>query len=340
MIARAATMAVPVQRKRSIWFAFDPGCRTVAERNPPTGQADERANALELPFTHLAVGIIVTAVWGTNFVVIRQGLAAFPPFLFGALRFMFVFFPAALFVRRPAVRWSRLATYGLASGGGQFGLLYIAMNGHISAGLASLVIQSQVFFTVAIAIASRRERAQFKHGVAAILALLGLTLIGLRAGGDSSSLGLFLVLGAALSWAVANTVMRHAPSGTMFGFIIWPSPFAVVPLLLLSAAFEGRAEIFKAVVSAPLWAWLAVLWQSSANTLFGFAIWGWLLQRHRAATVTPLALLVPVFGIGSAALILGEPVQSWKLLAALLVLSALAINLISIRARSASAPGV
>lgn len=69
-------------------------------------------------------------------------------------------------------------------------------------------------------------------------------------------------------------------------------------------------------------------WQAAGNTLFGYAAWGWLLVRHAAATVTPLALGVPVFGIGASALWLGEALPAWKLLAAALVLAGLALNLL------------
>lgn len=303
----------------------------VGNRNGQVSKAAKTSRPIALPLSHLLVGVLVMAIWGSNFVVIRQGLRAFPPFLFGALRFAFVFFPAALLIKRPAVSCSLLALYGIAAGGGQFGLLYLALDGYISPGLASLVIQSQVFFTVAIAIVAGEEKIRAKHAVSAMLALSGLAVIAIKAGGDASVAGLIMVIGAALAWAVANTVLRRAPPGTMLPFIIWSSPFALLPLLALSILAEGPGKDIAAVTAASAGEWLAVLWQSTGNTLFGFAIWGWLLQRHRASTVTPLALLVPVFGIGSSAMLLGEPLQLWKVVAALFVLAGLSVNLISWR---------
>ncbi len=104
-------------------------------------------------------------MWGTNFVVIKVALAHLPPLLFAALRFTLAFLPAALFLKRPAVLWSHLATYGLLIGAGQFGILYIAMEHSISPGLASLVIQVQVFFTIGLAMCIH-ERARAVVSVA------------------------------------------------------------------------------------------------------------------------------------------------------------------------------
>ena len=116
-------------------------------------QGHGTATSGRLPATHLLLAVAVMFVWGTNFVVIKIALLTIPPLLFALLRFTFVFFPAAMFMRRPDVPWKDLAAYGALTGGGQFGVLFLAMNGHISPGLASLVIQCQIFFTVAIAVA-------------------------------------------------------------------------------------------------------------------------------------------------------------------------------------------
>ncbi len=119
----------------------------------------------------------------------------------------------------------------------------------------------------------------------------------------------------------------------MLGFMVWNSVFAVPPLLVLSLWFEGTAAITEALPRASLAAWAAMLWQALGNTLFGFGAWGWLLARHPAATITPMALLIPVFGMGSSALILGEPLQAWKLGAAALVMAGLAVNVLGARRR-------
>jgi O-acetylserine/cysteine efflux transporter len=73
---------------------------------------------------------------------------------------------------------------------------------------------------------------------------------------------------------------------------------------------------------------LAVAWQAVGNTLFGYGVWAWLLSRHAAASIAPMALLVPVFGMGASSVWLGEPLPGWKLVAAALVLVGLGVNLL------------
>jgi O-acetylserine/cysteine efflux transporter len=285
-----------------------------------------RPAATGIPASHLLLALGIVAIWGTNFVVIRVALDQLPPLLFATLRFSFAGVPAILFVPRPRVGWGALAAYGVLIGAGQFGLLYIAMNGHISPGLASLVVQSQVFFTIALAMRLGGERVRPFQLVSLLMATGGIAIIVAHAGGGATPFGLVLVLLAAMSWAGGNQVARASGVTNMFGFVVWASLFSIPPLLLGSLLLEGPAAIVAGVTGASAGAWAAVLWQSAANTLFGYAAWGWLLARHPAAAITPTAMLVPVFGMGASALWLGEALPGWKLGAAALVIGGLAIN--------------
>ena len=286
---------------------------------------------MSLPPRRLLLALAVVAVWGTNFVVIKFARGSLPPLLFAVLRFTFALLPAVFFIRRPAVPWRLLAAYGVLIGAGQFGLLYVAIGGGsggwIAPGLASLVVQTQVFFTIGVSMLMAGERLQRFQWLALALGLSGLAVIGMNTDASTTPLGLALVLGAALSWAGGNLVARHSGRVDMLGYVVWSSLFALPPLLLLSLAIEGPQRIAAALTAADAGVWAAVLWQSVGNTLFGYAAWGWLLARHAAATVVPLSMLVPVFGMAASALWLDEPLPAWKLLAAGLVLAGLALNL-------------
>jgi len=280
--------------------------------------------------THVALALLTVAIWGTNFVVITVGLRDFPPFLFALLRFVFSAFPFLFFVRRPDVPWRWLAAYGVLLGAGQFGLLYLAMRSDISPGLASLVIQTQVLFTIVLSVILFREKVGIPAIVGTLLAAAGLGLIAWHLDATVTARGVTLILCAALCWAFANVTVKKASleSGhkvDMLGFIVWSSLFAVPPLLLLSLAFEGAQLDLQALRAAHLDAWGAAAWQAVGNTLFAFAAWSWLLTRYDAAVVSPYALLVPVFGMGSSALFLGEPLPAWKFTAAALVLGGIAL---------------
>jgi O-acetylserine/cysteine efflux transporter len=290
------------------------------------------------------LAVAVTAVWGSNFVVIHVALAHLPPLLLAAIRFVLSFLPAALFLKRPDVPWRNLAAYGLLVGAGQFGVLYIAMDGHITPGLASLVVQTQVFFTIGLASLMTRETVRPFQVVAVLIAAAGLAIIVRHTDGSTTALGLSLVLVAAASWAGSNLVVRATPRADMLAYVVWASLFSVPPLLLASLLLEGWPAIRDGLRNADAVTWAAVLWQAVGNTLFGYAMWAWLLGRYPVATVAPMALLVPIFGMGASALALGEALPDWKLAAAGLVMAGLALNLLwprfkaQLRRRQPSAP--
>ena len=274
------------------------------------------------------LALAIVAVWGTNFVVIKISLASFPPFLFAALRYVFALLPMVFFVTKPKVPWTNLCIYGMAVGIGQFGVLYYAINGHISPGLASLVIQTQVFFTIGFAMFFAKEKLRLYQVVAVIVAMIGLGIIAVHTDATTTVLGLALVVVAGFSWGVANTTSRRAGSINMFSYVIWASIFAIPPLLAISWFFEGGWEVMStSMASASMAAWTAVLWQAWGNTLFGYAAWGWLLSKHPAALVAPAPLLVPIFGMGASAFFLSEPLPAWKMLAAGMVIAGLLVNL-------------
>jgi O-acetylserine/cysteine efflux transporter len=286
---------------------------------------------------HIVLALFVVAVWGTNFVVIKIGLRDFPPFLFATLRFALTALPWLLFIRRPQVPWKWLALFGVFLGPGQFGFLFLAMHADISPGLASLVIQMQVFFTIGLSMLIFRERVSLGALGGIALAAAGLGVIAWHTDATVTAAGILMVLMAGLFWACANiTVKQAALQRTaridMFGFMVWSSVFAVPPLLILALVFEGAGAGWHAITGAHGETWAALAWQVVGNSLFGYVAWNWLLTRYDAATITPYALLVPVFGMGASAVLLGEPLPLWKISAASLVMAGLALLTLMSRA--------
>ena len=288
---------------------------------------------VSLSWRHFLLALAVVAVWGTNFVVIRVALDDLPPLLFATLRFTFALLPAVFFIKRPAVPWKDLAAYGVLIGAGQFGLMFTALRSEITPGLASLVVQVQVFFTIGLSMWLSGERVARYQVAALLLATAGLGTIALHTDGSATPLGLGMVLVSALSWAGGNIAARRAAPDNMLAYVVWSALFAVPPLALFALLLEGPRSMATGIAAADGWTWAAVAWQSAGNTLFGYVAWGWLLNRHPAATVAPLALLVPVFGLGASALFLGEPVQPWKLAAFALVMAGLSLGMFWPRVR-------
>lgn len=289
-----------------------------------------------MPLKHLLLALAVVAIWGTNFVVIRWGLDAFAPYTFAALRYTFSFLPFIFFVPRPAMSWGKLSAFGVLIGVGQFGLLFWAMRADITPGLASLVIQSQMFFTIGMSAVLYRERLKVLQWPAFALAVGGLAIVAWHASANAgvTAFGVALVLGAALAWACCNLIGRAAGRVDALGFMVWSSPFAAVPLWLITLLQNGAPAVGGSLAQAGLVPWLAVAWQAVGNTLFGYGVWNWLLARHPASAVTPTALLVPVFGMTASAIALHEGLPAWKLGAGALVMGGLAVNLLATRRKA------
>lgn len=282
--------------------------------------------------------LLVVAIWGSNFVVIRVGLDELPPLLFTALRFVFAAFPLVLLVPRPTADWTLIAGYGLFQFAFQFGLLFSGIQFGFSPGLASLVIQLQAFFTIGIAILLLNERPHRLQMVGAAAAFSGMCVVAAHLDGKPTIIGFVLIVLGAVCWSVANILTKKMGKINALSLVAWGSMIAWPPLLLASYLLEGRAAWSAAIERFSLTAAAAVLFQSYPNTILGFGIWSILMRKYAAAAVAPFTLLVPVTGMLTATLVLDEPLQWWKLAAGLLVLCGLALNQLGTRSQRSLAP--
>ena len=290
--------------------------------------------------SHVLQALLVVLIWGVNFVVIRWGLNEVPPFLLAAARFSLVVFPAIFFIKKPNVPWRWLIAYGLFNSFGQFAFLFWAMKVGMPAGLASVVHQAQVFFTLIFSVLILQHRTQVTQWLGLMIAVLGLALIaygknaGTPVGMQMTSLGLVLNLLGAASWAIGNVVvsaMRRAGiQPEPFGLVIWSSLIPIVPFLLISGLFERhvypdwQAISWHSIVSALYLAWAA--------TLLGYGLWSRLLSQYEPNRVAPFTLLVPVVGLLTAWLVLGERLNQWQLWGSACLLIGLAVNVLGLRA--------
>lgn len=296
------------------------------------------ADARSMRPLHIALAALVAAVWGVNFVVIEIGLDHFPPLLFSALRFLAAALPAVFFVGRPKVAWKWIVGVGLVLGVGKFGLLFLGMDRGMPAGLSSLVLQVQAVFTAlfaALALGERPGRAKvWGMGVA----LVGIGVAAVDEGASGPVLAFVLVIAAAACWGVSNVLTRKASPPDSLNFMVWVSAVPVLPLLGLSLLFEGWDRDAEALAALDLSGAGIILYVAWITTVFGFGAWSFLLGRYPASSVAPFTLLVPVFGMSSAALLLGEPVGPLRWCAAALLVGGVALTSLAGTRRTPTAP--
>ncbi|MDO9112070.1 MAG: EamA family transporter [Desulfatirhabdiaceae bacterium] len=266
----------------------------------------------------LVLALLLVTIWGATFTVIKLGLGGVPPMLLAAFRFVFAALPAVFFVRRPAVGPRYWVTYGIAVGVCQFGCLFYAMHTGMPAGVASVVVQSQAFFTLAFATIFLRESASDSQITGLGIASVGLVLVGHNVGGTSvfaiPPAALLLTLASAAFWGISNIIVRKATASAtsqgkrldVLSLVVWSSLVPPVPLFLLALLLDTPETVIGAITALDGVSVFSILYLSFGATLFGFGVWSRLLSRHPANLVAPLSLLVPVTGLLTAWLILGE----------------------------------
>jgi O-acetylserine/cysteine efflux transporter len=274
----------------------------------------------------LLLGILVTLIWGSNFSVIEVGLRDLDPFLLTGLRFAFTAFPLILFLPRPRdVPMASLATYGVLFGVGLWWVVNLAMSKGVSPGLSSLVLQFSAFFTVILSAVLLRERMRMPQLVGMLVAAAGLLVVIHATTGTSTTLGVVLVLLAAISWSVCNLIVKRNKPKDMVAFIAWSSVFSAPVLFLLTYVSEGAAP-FIALSHGVTWAAASsVLFQAYVTTVFGYMVWNNLMKKYPAASVAPLSLIVPVSGIVTSYMAFDEHFATGVWIGAAVMLAGVAI---------------
>lgn len=255
---------------------------------------------------HTLLALAIVLVWGVNFMAIKWGVAEVPPLLLTALRYVVAAVPAIFFVRWPKASIGVLVAYGLAIGVGQFGFLFSAIHLGMPAGLASLVLQLQAFFTIGLAVVFLGERPKPTQLAGALVALVGIGLIALEKFEGAGLWPLLLTICAAFGWAISNIIVKKAGKVDMLGFVVWSALVPIVPLLLLSLLIEGPGAVPYALGHITWLGLGSLLFVGWVSTDFGYGAWSVLLARYPASIVAPFTLLVPLVGLSTGALILGE----------------------------------
>ncbi|EFL4495697.1 O-acetylserine/cysteine exporter [Escherichia fergusonii] len=285
------------------------------------------------------LALLVVVVWGLNFVVIKVGLHNMPPLMLAGLRFMLVAFPAIFFVARPKVPLSLLLGYGLTISFGQFAFLFCALKFGMPAGLASLVLQAQAFFTIVLGAFTFGERLQSKQVAGIALAVLGVFVLieGSLNGQEVAILGFMLTLAAAFCWACGNIfnkkIMSHSSRPAVMSLVVWSALIPILPFMVASVVFDGLAQMLHSLVTIDITTVLSLIYLAFVATIVGYGIWGTLLGRYETWRVAPLSLLVPVVGLISAVILLDETLSLMQLFGALLIMAGLYINVFGLRLR-------
>ncbi|AXQ97114.1 EamA family transporter [Pseudoalteromonas piscicida] len=278
----------------------------------------------------ISLALMVVIIWGLNFSVIKFGLAELPPILFSGLRFLVVAIPAVFFIPFPNTSVWNVLGVGLFLGVLKFSLLFIAMESNASAGIASLLLQAQVIFTILLSVLLLKETMNRFQVVGISIATFGFSLFFINSSSSTTILGAVLILFAALFWSFSNLIMKRLQDVNLLHFIVWVSLVPPLPLFTLSYFIETDSPL-TLLLNTTTQSWLSIAYVSYISTLIAFAIWGWLLKNHKAAAVTPFALLIPIVGIVGSALLLNEQLMLMEAIGGGFILCGLTISVTGAR---------
>lgn len=274
----------------------------------------------------LLLGISVMCLWGFNFSVIKLGVDQIDPVLLVAFRFTLAAIPAVFFVTRPSVPVRYFFAYGLVFGTGVWGMMTWSISAGVSAGMAGLLMQLSVVFSLLLGWAWLKERLTTPKLLGAALAVMGLMVSMTLQDGSVSWAGLMLAMIAACSWSLTGIIVKKAGTTEVFAFSVWGMLFAPIPLVAMAWLSHG-GEVFLALPGQlNTEVWFSILFQAYPTTLLGYWLWNRLIVKYPLSSVAPLTLLVPVFGLLGSFIFYGEVISGTKMLACVLILLGLMIS--------------
>ena len=282
---------------------------------------------------HTLLALTVVVLWGFNFVAIDLGLTKVPPLVFLAMRFVLVAVPAVFFIRPPAIGWRNILLIGAFLSLGQFTLLYLALSLGMPPGLASLLLQTQIVFSVVVSSLLLREHPTRRQLVGIGIGMIGLAVVVIGHTYAAPWLPLVITLLAALSWAIGNVLSRRARAASGLSLVVWSGLVVPVPSLGLALLVDGPQAVGLSLTHLSLAAILSTVYTAVAASLVAYTIWNSLLARYPTGAVVPFTLLVPVIGILAAWVVYRENPTASELIGGGIMLGGLAAAVVSRRPR-------
>ncbi|MBW5811812.1 EamA family transporter [Yersinia kristensenii] len=280
-----------------------------------------------MKLTDFLIALLITAIWGVNFSIIKLGLITADPLILAGIRFALCALPAVFFIKKPDTSWHYIIGYGLLFGIGLWGIVNLGIKAGVSAGIASLVLQFGAFFTMLLGAFLFREKLSRYQYIGIIVALLGLTSIIFVSDGSVTLVGLAFVLCGAVVWGLVSIIIKKSNTKQVFAFLVWSSLFSPTPLFLLSYLFNGASGFTELASQFNATTLFSILFQVYPNTLFAYWIWNSLLTKYPVSVVAPLSLLVPIFGMLGSVMIFNESIPTGKIVAMVFIISGLIIGL-------------
>ncbi|MBP2229104.1 O-acetylserine/cysteine efflux transporter [Azospirillum agricola] len=275
-----------------------------------------------MSFAHALQALAVMALWGLNFVVSKWALLEFPPLFVMFIRFVLVSALIVPFFRVPREKLLPIAALSVTLGSIHFPLMFNGLRG-IDAATASLAVQAQVPFSSLLAALVFKDKLGWRRATGMMAAFAGVLVIAGEPRLGNALPSLLMLLAASLAFAVASIQMKLIGSVNGFAVNGWMALMAAPQLLALSLLFEqGQME---SLANATWLGWGSIVYMAVAVTIVAYGLWYPLLGRYDVNQTMPYLLTVPVFGVASGVLLMGDPVTLNLALGGLLTIGGVAV---------------
>ena len=280
--------------------------------------------------------LLVAFIWGVNFAVVKIGLDHWPPLLFVGIRFVAVAAALAPFMRRlPRGKLIQVLGLSVSLGVLHFGTMFAGLR-NLDAATAAIAVQIQVPFAAILAAIVFKETLHWRRIAGIATAFAGVACLAgeQHFGGQLGSLALVIV--AACVWATSSIQIKLLGDDIeILNLNGWVAMLAAPQTLLASCLFEtGQVD---AVMTADLQAWSVIAYQAIFVSVIGYSIWYRMMRRFPVNQVMPFTLLVPLFGVLSGVVMLGERLTTLMLVGGALTLFGVAV--VVLRRPRVIAPG-
>jgi O-acetylserine/cysteine efflux transporter len=270
----------------------------------------------------MALTLVVMVIWGFNFAVAKTGLEQFSPLFMMFLRFAAVAAVLVPFVRIPHGRMRGIFALSVILGGIHFPLMFGGLAG-IDAATAAITVQLQVPFSALLAALVFKDRIDARGIIGMIIAFLGVVVIAGEPRLNGNYVALGMVVAAAFAFAVANIQMKRVSAVNGFSLNAWMSLMAAPQLLIFTLLLE-RDQV-RQFTQADWLGWSSIAYMSVVVTILSYGIWYHLVRRYAVSQTMPWTLTVPVFGVLSGVLVLGEPMTTGLIVGGTLTLIGVAV---------------
>jgi O-acetylserine/cysteine efflux transporter len=290
-----------------------------------------------MPPSHILLVVVVQIFWGATYPLCKPYVDVFPPMALVAMVYTIVALISAPFYPRPKTPQRTLFLLGFFGGALQTSAVFVALK-YLPASTAVLSMQAQLPVAVVASWFMGRDKPNVKNALGSVVCLVGIAIVVGRPEATDAWFGLAAMFVGVASWAIAQAAIPVVAKDNGMALYAGMSRYAAPQMIIMSLLFE-HGELHT-LVDVPLSAWVAVPVIAMSGFAVPYAIWYWLLMRHRVDEVLPFVLLMPIVSIVVATQMLGETLPPTLLVGGSVIIAGLGVVVLKRRVPAvASSPG-